>query len=119
MILTREDVLTAWAHIEAKRGSMYGPQGLVVRENQDVRSHRITIRYRTDVDIKSTAWVNEARLKSPPRWFKVLGVTDGIECFILDVRLVERSETAMSPVASNVPAAVAIKPRATPDKVKL
>lgn len=121
LFLARADVLTCWAKIEDKKGSLHGPTGLVTRESHDVRSHRITIRYRTDVDIKSTAWVYEARIKSPPRWFKVLAVTDRDSAFILDVRLVERSEVAMAPVApeSVAQAPDLTKPRAAPDTVKL
>lgn len=121
LFLARADVLACWAKIEDKKGSLHGPTGLVTRESHDVRSHKITIRYRTDVDIKSTAWVYEARLKSPPRWFKVLAVADQADMFVLDVRLVERSENAMTPVAPETVAQAPdlTKPRAAPQAVKL
>lgn len=102
VLLSREGVFQAWAKIEAKKASMFSKQGYAIQEDRETRTHKITIRHRSDLDISSAAWLYEERLKSPPRWFKVLGEMDPSECGLFmtfDCRLVERSEMAQPPVA--------------------
>jgi head-tail adaptor len=98
MRLTRKEVFGAWAAIETKRGSMFATGGVVIQEAQDVQSHLITIRYRYDYTISSAAWVFEQRLKSEPRWYKILSVKDTTsEWWVLSCRLVEKSDLVSQP----------------------
>jgi hypothetical protein len=96
--LTRKGVFTAWAGIEAKRGSMYAPGGTVIEETRSQQSHLITIRYRYDYAISSAAWIYEEPLKSEPRWYKVLSVKDTTNDFwVLSCRLTEKSDFVSRP----------------------
>lgn len=98
MRLTRTDVFGAWAAIDAKRGSMYAPGGVVIEENREVQSHLITIRYRYDFEISSAAWIFEEPLKSPPRWYKILAVKEATcEWWVLSCRIVEKSDFVSKP----------------------
>lgn len=101
-VLTRDDVLTVWAQIQPKRGSFF-VNGTVAMENRENPSHYITIRYRSDLQIRSTAWVYEERRASPPRWYKVLSVQDRDEngrWFQLEVRLVESADDITRPAGA-------------------
>ena len=97
MQLAREGVRETWAQIVDRRGSLEAPSGYVVRENQEKVSHWITVRYMYDLEVTSTAWIYERRLKSPPRWFKILDVTDHRLAYLFGVRLVERSDEVTPP----------------------
>lgn len=101
MSLAREGILGCWSKIEERRGSLHGPNGLAVLERKDLRTHRITIRFRTDLDIRSTAWVFEQRMKSTSRWFKVIAVTDRVDRHDIDVRLIDQSDIIAAPVAQS------------------
>lgn len=99
MRLSRTGVFRAWAAIEAKRGSMYAPTGVVIEESRATQSHLITIRYRYDFEISSAAWLYEEPLKSPPRWYKVLKVKEACsEWWTLSCRLVEKSDFLSKPI---------------------
>lgn len=99
--LVREGAISAWAAIEVKAASMFSPNGAAMKESRSKRTHIITIRYRSDVQISAMAWIYEERLKSPPRWFKVLNVSQteggGSQYFIMEVRLVERGDDISAP----------------------
>lgn len=100
MRLSRKGIYTAWAMIEPKRASNFSAPGFAIQEDRNSRSHVITIRYRSDLDFSSAAWLYEERLKSPPRWFKVIRGVDKEESgqwFVMDCRLVERSDDAVGP----------------------
>lgn len=103
MFFTREGVTEVWAEVLAKNPQVFGLGGDAINEREK-RSHTIRIRYRTDIAVTSYAWLYEKRLKSPPRWFKVLKVTEteesGSQFYIFDVRLVERSDEALPPTSS-------------------
>src|SRR5262245_49093710 len=114
MKLIRQGIRDCWAYIDDRRGSLTGPDGLIVDENQERQSHLIWVRYQYDLDIRSTAWIYGHRLKSPPRWFKVLAVRDTRLIYEFSVRLVERADTAAAPVATNP-----LMPQPLPDGVKL
>jgi hypothetical protein len=104
MRLNREGVWQAWADIEAKRASTFSPQGMSMMDNRNQRSHIITARYRDDTNISAMAWIYEERIKSSPRWFKILSVNQteckGSQFFNFDCRVVERSDTAAKPTHS-------------------
>lgn len=100
--LNREGVLSMWAMIEAKAASAFAPTGAVVNEERNKRTHIIWTRYHRDIDVSIMAWIYEARLKSAPRWFKVLKVTSteegGSEYFKFECRLVESTADIVEPV---------------------
>lgn len=100
MSLKREGIREVWANITDRRGSMISQQGYTIMEPEKQVSHFITTRYMYDLDIRSTAWIYEKRLKSPPRWFKVLEITDHRLVYLFAVHIVERSDAATPPVAS-------------------
>lgn len=98
--LIRKGIRECWARVDERRGSLTGVDGLTIKDLEDQQSHIIMTRYMWDIDMRNTAWIYEARRKSPPRWFKVLGVADSRLAYILSCRQVERSDEAIVPVAS-------------------
>lgn len=108
--LARQDALTTWAAIKPKRGSFF-VDGVAAMEDREKVSHCITIRFRPDVQISSTAWVYEERRAAPPRWYKVLAIVDREEkgrWTELDVRLVESSDDLVKPEAPVVDRAASL-----------
>lgn len=99
MMLVRTGIRKCWARIDERRGSLPGPNGLTVGDLDNQMSHIITTRYMWDIDVRTTAWIYDKRLKSPPRWFKVYGVSDSRLAYQFACRLVERSDEASHPVA--------------------
>lgn len=113
MRLTRKEVLLTWAKIEVRRGSFIGAAGFSIMQPLDRRTHIITLRHRVDLEITSAAWVYEARLKSAPRWYKVLEIlNDDGKDILVYCRLVEESDKAETPVAG-------MQGQSMPDSVKL
>jgi head-tail adaptor len=101
MLLVRQDVYKAWAMIMPKRTSTFSKEGYAVKESNEQASHKILIRYNPHVDVTSAAWLYEERLKSPARWFKILGVANKDECseyFEFSCRIVEQSDLVEKPV---------------------
>lgn len=107
MQLRRKGVWSAWAGIEAKKASMFSREGAAMKESRDAHTHVGTLRYRDDLNISALAWLYEERLKSSPRWFKVLAVNQteqgGTPCFMLDLRLVERGDDIARPIEEDTP----------------
>jgi head-tail adaptor len=99
MTLTREPVATVWAKVYAlpHLPSFISSDGYAIMERQDRVTHWITLRYKTDLDFTSAAWLYETRRKSPPRWYKVLGFYDGDLWIVLHCHLVEKSVNATEP----------------------
>lgn len=105
--IVRKEVFECWADIYAVRGTFKSRQGYVIRDpnNEEYRSHVITIRDRRDIDFTGYAWIYEKRMKSQPRWYKILSVADIDETGIwleFEVRLVEQSDKTVAPVPSTV-----------------
>ena len=107
--LIREAGYSAWAKISARkagdRGSTFGFDGQSLFERRDQMSHEIIVRARRDVDITATAWVYEAPLKSPPRWFKIIDWNDLLEDgehWRLFCRLWARSDDVTPPRVTGV-----------------
>lgn len=108
MVLRRQDVYHCWAKIVPSVGGLFGASGDAIKQGRDVRTHKITIRFRRDIDFTQTAWFFEQRLQSGGRWFKLLDMYETnedaayLECA---VRLVERSLTVppVNPVANCQP----------------
>jgi head-tail adaptor len=73
---SREEVFTTWAQIEAKIASQFNRSGENLLNEKERQTHLITIRFRRDIDVSSTAWIYEERAQSGARWFKVKGVRD-------------------------------------------
>lgn len=101
LTLNRGEVAEMWANIEQKQGSSFNRQGAAMNDARSRQTHVITVRYRWDLNISVMAWIYEKRLKSPPRWFKVLktGQTEhaGNAFQTFSCRLVERSDDAVEP----------------------
>jgi head-tail adaptor len=101
LILNRGEVAEMWAMIEQKSGSGFSRQGAAMNESRAQQTHVTTVRYRWDLNVSLMAWIYEKRLKSPPRWFKVLktGQTEhaGNAFQTFSCRLVERSDDAAEP----------------------
>lgn len=76
MVLVREAVTWQWAAIRQPRPSYLGQAGFPVKELFDRLTHYITVRQAVELNVASTAWVYEEFLKSPPRWYKVIGFND-------------------------------------------
>jgi len=93
-------VYDGWAMIVPRRASTFSPNGHTVFEEKDRRTHFIKMRYNPNVEITTAAWIYEARLKSPPRWFKILFVSDEFEnsqFFNFECRLMEAGDDITEP----------------------
>lgn len=97
--IIREGVLPMWAKIEEKAASTFTNRGATTDE---ARTHIIMTRYRSDLNVSNMAWIYEERLKSSPRWFKILKVgqteTKGQPYYKFEVRLIERDDRVAAPV---------------------
>lgn len=106
--LNREGVLTMWASVEARTAQAFSPHGAAMNEPRNARTHVIMTRYHRDIDVSALAWLYEARLKSAPRWFKILKVSvtegRGSQMFKFECRLVESKADIVEP-ATEKPAA--------------
>lgn len=99
--LRREGVAEFWAKIEPKKATEFTVHGMASKDTRNRRTHVITLRYRYDLNLSDMAWVYEARVRSSPRWYKVLNVEE-IEnsrgqFWNLECRLVERSDDLVEP----------------------
>lgn len=92
IVIERKAVYSAWAKIEAKAPSTYVPQGVTVAEPREKTTHVISIRYRSDIQISSSAWLYEERLKSAPRLFKITRLIEDCDFFTFYCRLTERGD---------------------------
>lgn len=100
LMLARQEVVECWAKVEERRASSFTPNGHVVDDGKPKASHYITIRWRADILFSTTAYFYEARLQSPPRWFKVMGegnVCEASRFFKIPVRLIDRADDTMMP----------------------
>jgi len=68
-------VKTAWAMIKAVSSNPFSNKGANT-DSRNKATHKIMIRYDWRLEISNLAWLHEARLKSPARWFKILKVTE-------------------------------------------
>lgn len=107
IVLARRKAIDVRAAIKEDKGSTWSRDGFAVKEPRDTPTHCITIRYRGDhFSITSTAWIYEKRAAAPPRWWKVIKVSETEEQGIypwnwdLKCRLVEKSDYAPAPQAS-------------------
>jgi head-tail adaptor len=100
MVFRREGALRCWARIDDWRPSYIAPTGYTVENPEHKKTHEIYIRYRTDFIFTTGAWIYNERLKSAPRWFKILGSNDVDEagrftCFWCE--LMQHSDSANQP----------------------
>lgn len=103
LLVERRGMITGWAAIEIVKASRYSNSGQVVSKAEQP-THRITMNFNPDVNISVSAWIYEHRLKSPPRWFKVLSVANVEErsrYMALTARLTETTDDAEAPVEEN------------------
>lgn len=111
--LNREVVLTVAAAVKEKAASTFSPTGAAMMDNRSARTHQVEFRYRPDINLSAMAWLYELRLKSPPRWFKILRVghteNNAVPMYCVDCRLVERGDDLYVPAtgpAVGLPAGV-------------
>jgi hypothetical protein len=99
MELTRKEVAKCWAAIEPFRHqpNFMSPAGFAILTPETRQTHTIVVRAALGLDYTSAAWVYEERLKSPPRWYKVLGFTEQGAFVELAAHLVEKSDAAQAP----------------------
>lgn len=104
--LIREEALWQWAKVEEKSASLFAPNGQPVKDDRERQTHIIEVRALDGVEISSAAWVYEARVRRPPRWFKVLAVGEASELgaygrfWKLSCRLYERADDVSKPAAA-------------------
>jgi hypothetical protein len=105
MELRREAVQWAWAGIMNQQNlpNFMSRQGYTIKEPVDRPSHIITVRCHLELSYTSAAWVYEERLKSSPRWYKVLGTTEYDNWIDLVCHLVEKSDKVMPPTGDLAP----------------
>lgn len=109
--LSRTGLYEGWGSLEFSRGSFFAKNGAAVEESRNSPNATIRMRYRTDILISSGAWIYEARLKSAPRWFKILSVVeDDCNFFVFKVRLVERGDDVLEPRTAEDPKPSAFAP---------
>ncbi len=100
--LNREGVLSMWASIEEKAASAFSNRGAELTKSGEKRTHIVMTRYHHSFDVSNLAWLYEERMKSSPRWFKILrvGQTEhkGSQMFKFECRLMERSDSAVKPI---------------------
>jgi hypothetical protein len=97
MELRREAVVWTWARIDHQQHlpSFLSQDGFAIKELATRATHRIRVRSTLGIDYSSAAWIYEEFLKSPARWYKVLGFVDDVENMVmLECHLVESSDTA-------------------------
>jgi head-tail adaptor len=88
-----------YAAMRESRGSQFSADGVALDQSK-VASHKIAIPFRPNSEISAAVWIYEDRLKSSPRWFKVLDVKDMNEdgrYWEFKCRLVERSDDVVKP----------------------
>ena len=102
MELRREAVVWTRAKIDHQTHlpSFLSVEGFAIKELATRATHRIRVRAGLGIDYSSAAWVYEEFLKSPPRWYKVLGFVDEPQVVMLECHLVESSDAA-KPVNSD------------------
>lgn len=117
--LSREDVFHTWACIEARAGSQFSPVGFAIMESREAKTHEIFIRYRSDTEVTSKAWIYDERLKSSSRWFKILSVQDFNEdgqYWLFKCKLYERGDNVIPPTTPEPTIGTAVP---LPEGVKL
>jgi len=97
--LSRVPAAKVWAKVYAlpHLPSFVSPYGYAIKETANRVTHWVTLRYKIDMDFSSAAWLYEERLKSPPRWYKVVGFYDSDLWITLHCHLVEKSTKAIQP----------------------
>jgi len=104
--IKKEAVYEAWAFIEDYKPSFQaGADGMTLslegtNDTRNSPTHCIYMNYRPDIDIRASAWIYEARRKSAPKWYKILGVNDyqqDSRYWEFKVRLTQQSEVASPP----------------------
>jgi head-tail adaptor len=101
LVVTRVGAITGWAAIEPVKASRFSRDGQAISTRTMEPTHDITMNYNPDVTLSLSSWVYEHRLKSPPRWFKIISVTNVDECsqyMKMRCRLTEITDEAIEPV---------------------
>jgi head-tail adaptor len=99
--LTRKDVYQCWAKIIPMSQSLFNGTGDAIKQSREIRTHKIIIRFRRDIDFTQTAWFYEERRQSGARWFKLLEFAEQNEASMYleaNCRLVGRGDQLTPPV---------------------
>lgn len=113
LMITRVGAVEGWAAIEPVKAIRFSKEGVSQQKNTFDPTHNVVMNYNPDVNISVSAWVYEHRLKSPPRWFKVISVVNVDECsqfMKLKVRLVEANDEVETPVDEGEPSSSTFSP---------
>lgn len=101
LLKARTGVVTGWAAIIPVKANRFSRDGTAVDDNHMVKTHEIIMNYNPDLNISVSAWIFEVRRKSPPRWFKIIRVTNVGERsreWKFECRLVEAADDIAKPV---------------------
>lgn len=101
LVKIRDGIVTGWAAISPSKASRFSKDGVAIDDDHMRKSHDIIMNYNPDLMITLAAWVYEARLKSPPRWFKIIRVMNMDEAsryWKFECRLVESTDDIVKPV---------------------
>lgn len=102
LLIKREGAYACWASIKDAASYNKDRQGAIFQQPHEKRTHKMCIRYRQDISISVGAWVFEERLKSAPRWYKIIGQKDeggAGQWWIFDLRLHTESDSEGRPQA--------------------
>jgi hypothetical protein len=105
MALVRTSVVWCWARVKSHYGLPFyvGQQGYTISDPVTKATHAITIRNGLVDNITNTAYVYEEFLKSAPRWYKVLGISEPDKFLVLTTRLIEMSDMVNPPQGAFAP----------------
>jgi hypothetical protein len=100
MELRRDSVVWAWARVKSHYGLPFtiGMSGYTIMDPATKATHAITVRNGLVDNVTAMAYVYEEFLKSAPRWYKVLGVSEPDRFLVFTTRMIEISDLALSPL---------------------
>jgi len=104
MLISKRHIHEGWAMINPRRTQTFSAAGHTVYEEKDRRTHFIHMNYTPELLLTTAAWIYEERLKSVPRWFKILFSGDEYEdsrYFKFDCRLIEHGDDIIEPTTEN------------------
>ena len=98
MRLYRKGIIEGWAKITLKKASRFSRDGYTVDQSSSAITHKICMSYNPDILISEAAWIYDRRLKSAPRWFKIINVYDDSYNWYFECQIRENSDDAVNPV---------------------
>jgi head-tail adaptor len=92
VVLSRNSEVELWAAVEEVRQPAYLKSGLNLE--QEYKTHRIMTRNLREYDFTIAAWIYEHRVKSSPRWYKVMSFSDDGPYMMFETALRSRADLA-------------------------